>query len=163
MKKIIKNPNRQNWVWVTTPEFYWDENNKERADLDPSLGESDAEGWWTCDRRTNRGDLVLLYRTAPMKDIAYLIQAESNAYSLEDDEYAAAHGWQWGCDYRPLLKFSYPLALSELRADAVLRNWCAVRMQFQRRVFPIQPEEWCRLMTLIGDANPRQQKCLRTL
>jgi len=163
MKKLIESPNRQYWVWVTTPEFYWTENNEERTDLDPSLGESKAEGWWTCDRRTKRGDLILLYRTAPMKDIAYLIQAESNAYSLKDDENANEHGWQWGCDYRPLLKLPDPVALSELRADTTLRNWCAVRMQFQRKAFPIRREEWRALMKIACASNPKYQRWLRAL
>jgi hypothetical protein len=52
-------------------------------------------------RDTGRGDLALLYRTKPKMDLGYLIQAESDAYSIADDR----HAYERGCDYRVLYKF----------------------------------------------------------
>ena len=160
MKTIINNPNRQYWVWVTKPDYYWEGHGQDRRILDPSVRMDRSGCWWTCDRRTLRGDLVLLYRTAPMKDLAYVLQAQTNAYS---DEEAQERGWAYVCDFEPLIKFDEPVSLASLREDEVLRDWCAVRMQFQRKVFPIEPDEWRRLMTLIGDENPKQQRWLRSI
>jgi hypothetical protein len=75
---------RQYWLWVTRPEYYLDEDGNEREDLDPSHG-VDTEGWWTCHKDTQEGDLVFLWRTTPKRDIGYLIQAASDAYSIADD------------------------------------------------------------------------------
>lgn len=72
---------RQFWVWVTTPEFYAEEDGADRADLDPEFEQSN-DGWWTCHERTQPGDLVLLYRTAPRSDLAYLFEARSEGRAL---------------------------------------------------------------------------------
>ena len=92
---------RQYWLWVTRPEYYLDENGRDREDLDPASG-IDSDGWWTCHRDTKRGDLVFLWRSSPKKDIGYLIQSESDAYSIADDN---THGWDYACDYQVLYKF----------------------------------------------------------
>lgn len=74
---------RAHWVWVTRPEFYLDDSGDERADLEPGNLEL-GEGWWTCHPDTRTGDLILLYRTAPKSDIAYLFEAASDARVLDD-------------------------------------------------------------------------------
>lgn len=73
----------QYWVRVTTPGYYLEEDGSDRKDLDPSL-QSDPDGWWTCHKNTKRGDLILLYRTKPKMDAGYLIQAETDAYSIKE-------------------------------------------------------------------------------
>ncbi|MGH9893040.1 MAG: hypothetical protein ACREA0_13820, partial [bacterium] len=83
---------RQYWVWVTTAEHYAEEDGSDREDLDPAA-QSDPGAWWTCHRDTRRGDLALLYRTKPKMDLGYLIQAESDAYSIGDDRHASERGW----------------------------------------------------------------------
>lgn len=99
-------------MWVTTPQYYLGEDGLDRKDLDPSL-QSDPGGWWTCHKNTKRGDLVLLYRTKPKMDFGYLIQAETDAYSIADDQYACEQGWDYGCDYHVLYKFQHPLTLHD--------------------------------------------------
>ena len=85
----MKENSRQYWLWVTRPEYYFDENGRDRADLDPASGVA-SDGWWTCHPDAKRGDLVLLWRTSPKSDIGYLIQVESDAYSIAEDN---IEGW----------------------------------------------------------------------
>jgi len=84
---------------------------------------------------------VLLYRTAPKKDIAYLIQARSDAYSLLQDP-AAEPGWDYGCDYEVIEKFAGPMDIAEIRADPALENWNAMKGRFQGKAYKIQLEIW---------------------
>src|SRR6266849_4661841 len=120
------------WVWVTTPEYYAEEDGSDRKDLDPSV-QSDPGGWWTCHKNTRRGNLVILYRTKPKMDFGYLIQAASDAYSIADEEGAYEKGWDYGCDYQVLYRFSRPITLDDLRADPYMEEWGAFRGNFQRR------------------------------
>lgn len=107
---------RQYWLWVTRPDIYLDEDGNDREDLDPNSG-VDSDGWWTCNKDTKKGDLVLLWRTSPKKDIGYLIQAESDAYSIAEDN---DRGWEYGCDHQMLYKFYDPINIKELRNDPYL-------------------------------------------
>lgn len=152
----------QSWLWVTRPEFYLDEDLLERADLDPALCE-DSDGWWTCHRDTHAGDIAFLWRTRPMSDIGYVIRARSDAYSIVDEEFAAKRGWDYGCDYDVLHKFRKPVTLLDLRKAINFEDWHPLRMQFQRRVFPITPEYLQRLNDLILSKNPAYKKVLETL
>lgn len=77
---VQPSPEKRFWVWVTGPQYYWDEQGKDRRELDPKAKPSERiDTWWTCHRDTKPGDLVLLYRTRPKGDIAYLLEARSNA------------------------------------------------------------------------------------
>ncbi len=157
----VNETKRQYWLWVTRPEFYLDDEGKDRADLDPTEG-GDAGGWWTCHKDTRRGDLVFLWRTRPRSDIGYLFQAESDAYSLRDDEYAAQRGWDYGCDYRVLYKFKNPVTIQDLRNEPGFQDWKPLRGQFQRRVFRILPEYWTALNQLAAKKNPDYRKLIET-
>ncbi len=81
---------RAYWVWVTRPEYYLDADGTPRDDLDPVLSPGlSADGWWTCHEETRAGDLALLYRTGPMSDVAYVLEATSGARLLgrtKDDD-----------------------------------------------------------------------------
>jgi len=164
---------RQYWLWVTGPDYYLDDDGEDRQDLEPLFTPSDvprllaedaawrqddAEGaWWTCHPDTRRGDLVFLWRTAPRKDIGYLIRAQSHAYEIADDACAADCGWDWGCDYLVLYKFEDPLTISELREDPVLACWAPLRMKFRRRVFSVSPRYWL----LLCEAMMRKESGFR--
>lgn len=139
---------RQYWLWVTRPEFYLDADGYEREDLDPGYGE-DTGGWWTCHKDTRKGDLALLWRTTPLKDIGYLMIARSDAYTIGDDEFAGEMGWQYGCEYEVLYKLTPPITIRDLRADPSLYEWSPLRQQFQRSVFRLTLEDWKRLTRLI--------------
>jgi hypothetical protein len=136
---------RRYWVWVTRPEYYLDEDGSERADLDPGLG-YEPGGWWTCHRDTEDGDLVMLYRARKRKDLAYLIETRSAAYSLLDNDVAAEHGWDYGCDYEVIEKFEHPRTLEEMKSDPALREWGALSARFRRKVYEIPPDTWNHLL-----------------
>jgi len=140
---------RQYWLWVTRPDYYLDEDGNDSEDLDPDSG-VDSDGWWTCHKDTKKGDLVLLWRTSPKKDIGYLIQAESDAYSIADDN---EHGWEYGCDYQMLYKFRNPINIVDIRNEPYLDEWGAVRCNFQRRSFEIAKNYWDKLNQLAISKN----------
>lgn len=146
------------WLWVARPAAYFDEDGEERRDLDPDSGET-PWGWWTCHRNTRRGDLILLWRTRPKSDIAYLIQAKTDAYSIAEE--TEVGGWQYGCDYYPIYKFQVPLAISEIRDDPYLDEWNALRSRFQKLAFSISPEIWAHLMDELSAKNKGFSRVLR--
>jgi hypothetical protein len=100
-----------------------------------------------------RGDLSLLWRTRPCSDIGYLLQAQSDAYLLEDIEFAQSQGWSYGCDYKPVFKFTQPLSIAEIRADPYLENWNALRANFQKLSFPFELSVWTRVNRLLKSNN----------
>ncbi len=147
----MSEPNeRQYWLWVTRPDVYLDEDGNDREDLDPDSG-VDSDGWWTCHKDTKKGDLVLLWRTSPKRDIGYLIQAESDAYSIADDN---DRGWQYGCDHQMLYKFNHPINVKDLRNDPYFDEWGPLRCSFQRSSFEISKNYWDKLNQLAADKNP---------
>lgn len=149
---------RHYWVWVTGPEYYLDDDGAERRILDP--GQSyEPGGWWTCHRKTEQGDLVLIYRTKPKKDLAYLIETRSAAYSLLDNAAAKKRGWDYGCDYEVIEKFTKPLTLGEMKSDPVLKAWGVLRSNFRRKVCKIEPGIWdCLLDRLAVDTRKVDRK-----
>ncbi len=164
-KNTDLNDERQYWVWVTDPRHYLDEFGNEREDLDPASGlypesSADSTGWWTCNKDTKKGDLILLYRSRIKRDLGYLMQAESDAYSIVDENYASEHNWDYGCDYRVLYKFKNPITLQEMRVNPYLHDWGAYRANFQRRVYAIPPEHWKRLEQMATENNPDYGKFL---
>jgi hypothetical protein len=50
-------------------------------------------------------------RTSPKKDIGYLIQAKSEAYSIADENDME----DYACDYQVLYKFNRPVHAKDLR------------------------------------------------
>jgi len=150
---------RRHWLWVARPEHYLDDAGNDREDLNPAK-DIDAGGWWTCHRDTQKGDLIFLWRTSPKRDIGYLMQAASDAYSIADDDYASEHGWDYGCDYRVLYKFTAPVTIRDLHDTPHLHDWGAYKAKFWGRVFAIPPEHWKRLNQLASKKNPNYQKFL---
>jgi len=151
---ISESNERQYWLWVTRPDYYLDEDGCDREDLDPTLG-ADSDGWWTCNKATKEGDLVLLWRTSPKKDIRYLIQAESDAYSIADDN---DKGWDYGCDYEVLYKFENSLHVKDLRQNPYFDEWGPLRCSFQRSNFKISLEYWDKLNNLLSLNNPEYKE-----
>jgi hypothetical protein len=91
-----EDPGPRFWVWVTGPEHYLDDKGAERADLEPAET-ANSDDWWTCHRDTKRGDLILLYRTRPKQDVAYLLEAATSARVLATDKPANSITWaDWG-------------------------------------------------------------------
>lgn len=135
------------WLWVTMPEFHTNSDGSSALEVGP------FEGWWTCNRNTKAGDLVLLYRAKTKRDIAHLILTTTDAFSIEDDPFARKRGWQWACEFDVLYEFDDPLPLSALRADGTFWDWNPLRMNFQGRVFPIGEKYWDRAIQLALPSN----------
>ncbi|KLL09834.1 EVE domain-containing protein [Protofrankia coriariae] len=136
---------RRYWIWVTGPDYYLDENGTDRPELDPTWG-STPDDWWTCHKETREGDLILLYRSQIKKDIAYLIEARSDAYALRNGDVAADLGWDVACDYEVIEKFRRPLQLADMRSDPVLADWGPLRANLRRRAYEIPRPIWDHLL-----------------
>lgn len=151
------------WVWVTRPEVYLDDDGEERHDLDPERGY--RSGWWTCHPETKEGDLIVLYRTAPKSDIAYLIMARSDAYSLLDEPFAAENGWKYGCDHEFIEKFERPLSLAEMKADPKLDGWGALRAGgsgFLGSFYAVPADIWAHLLDRLSAGDrPRVEERMK--
>jgi len=147
------------WLWVTKPEFYAEADGRDREDLDPA-SRADSDGWWTCHRDTQKGDLALLWRTTPRRDIAYLMQARSDAYAL-DDARSRKRGWSFACEFVVRMKLKNPLTLAEIKSVARLHDWSALRGKFQRSAFAIPDDHWARLVRLIEKKNKGSASAFR--
>ncbi|MGI8402709.1 MAG: SWIB/MDM2 domain-containing protein [Gemmatimonadaceae bacterium] len=141
-------PSAGHWLWVTKPEFYEHEDGSSAISVGPE------EGWWTCSRETKAGDLALMYRAKTRKDIAYLILATTDAFSILEDPFAQEYGWEWACEYDVLYEFVDPVPLSVLRANKEFWDWPALRINFQGRVFEMPEPYWGRLIQLALPSNP---------
>lgn len=177
MKKNQDTPKRHFWLWVTQPEHYlnfW--GTKERRKLDPvykrklRIFSSKDSGWWTCHMDTKQGDLALLYRTTLKsedldlrkgfsvgKDIAYLFQAESDAFSILNRN---DRGWKYACSWKSLYKLKVPVTISEMKEEPYLESWSALKANFQGSAFAIPDEHWQRLSELIVRKNPEYKLVL---
>ena len=150
---------RQYWLWVTRPDYYLEDDGSDREILDPTYS-ADAGGWWTCHKDTKRGDLIFLWRTSPKKDIGYLIQAESDAYSIVDDN---DQGWDYGCDYEALYKFENPVHIKDLRINPSFDEWGPLNGSFQKTTFKISLEYWNKLNNLAANKNPGYQEIIELI
>jgi tetratricopeptide (TPR) repeat protein len=156
----MSEPNeRQYWLWVTRPDYYLEDDGSDRELLDPTHG-ADTGGWWTCHRDTKKGDLIFLWRTSPKKDIGYLIQAESDAYSIVDDN---DQGWDYGCDFDVLFKFENPIHIKDLRGSPSFEEWGPLRGSFQKTTFKISLEYWNKINNLAANKNPGYQEIIELI
>jgi len=151
-KEIVPHE-RKYWLWVTRPEYYLDDNGKDRADLDPNSG-FDPGGWWTCHKETKKGDLVFLWRAKLKRDIGYLIQAEGAAYRFSNNDEDSNKGWKYRCSYRVLYKFENPITAKELRGDSYFKDWSPLKINFQGSFFLIQERYWNKLNQIAIRKNP---------
>ncbi len=156
----MSEPNeRQYWLWVTRPDYYLEDDGSDREILDPTHS-ADTGGWWTCHRDTKRGDLIFLWRTSPKKDIGYLIQAESDAYSIVDDN---DQGWDYGCDFDVLFRFENPIQIKDLRSSPSFEEWGPLRGSFQKTTFKISLEYWNKLNNLAANKNQGYQEVIELI
>jgi len=147
------------WLWVTRPKYYLDKDGNERQKLDPGSGE-DLWGTWTCNKGTQKGDLVLLWRTKK-SDIAYLFQAKSEAFENQED--LPSKGWSYYCEMVPIFKFHTPLTISEIKKNPYLQDWNALSCKFQHSNFEISPENWEKINQLLIERNQGYKKVLERI
>ena len=124
----------QRWLWVAGPDYYLDEHDNERRDLEPDVGFV-PDGWWTCAPATRAGDLVLLYRSQLKKDVSHLLVTRSDAAPL-DMPSSEFHG-KPVCQYEVITKFRRPIPFATITADSSLGQWNEVRRRFVRSGVPI--------------------------
>lgn len=139
---------QQYWVWVAAPDRYGTGDGGEHPDLDPAAGGT----WWSCHRDTRAGDLAVLYRSREARDIAYRLRAVGDAYELGEDE-RATPGLTHACDVEVLERFERPIPLADLKADAVVAQWPALKASFARGAAPVPVEVWERLMDMAAVAG----------
>jgi len=147
----------QFWVFVTKPDYYLadpDDLNSEDKFGPEDIGESDDPedytNWiWSCHKDTKQGDLIYLYRTAPKKNIKYVLLAMSDAYPMPEENYEPNQPrWKWVCDIRFVEIFENPVSFNAMRKDPVLREWQAVKCSMQKSEFRMSPEQWHRVYQL---------------
>jgi hypothetical protein len=128
------------WLWVVKPEHYPAEWGEDGADP-----RSPAKGWWTCSPATRFGDLALIYRTAPKKDIAFLARAESDAFPREPGDRTIGMATHF-CDYTIIQEFDRPLPIATMREVEILESWSALRLNFVGAVHRVPLEVWQHLL-----------------
>lgn len=139
----------QRWLWVTMPRF-WEQLRGGR--LDHGL-----EVEWTCDKRTQRGDVALLYRADLAKDIAHLFRVDND--DLWQDEHPMdLHRMAWYCEATLVHTLRRPLLLADLRAEPRLESWQALDLNLHALAFEIDHHTWRVLLEL---AHPLDRIDLR--
>ncbi len=128
------------WLWVI-------------RESDATVREVGDRGWWTCSPDTRAGDRALIYRTAPHSDIAYLVQATTDAFPVEPGHGLPPARSDAACDYVVLQCFERPLTIGAMREDASLTGWSALRISFRGGVHPVPDRVWRRLLTQLGAAS----------
>jgi hypothetical protein len=141
----------ERWLWVTQPDFW--------ANLAIDGSDDGLAYEWTCDRRSEHGDLALLYRADPAKDIAHLFRIESSNVELWETDHPYIPGQDaWWCDASLLYTLRHPIGLADLRRTRDLADWPAVAVNMHSLVFSIDPAQWT---ALLGLAKPQDRIALR--
>jgi len=157
---------RQHWLWVAHEDSWTVPGGSERNLGPPAKSTKDIG--WTCDPSAKPGDLVLSYRTSPRKDIKYLFEVMSKprrrpARSDRDMPGSERLPGAAECSWRSVFAFHTPLVIAEMRADRVLKDWGALRFNFQNRSFFVEPDIWKRLTVMLTSRNPGVGDALRAL
>jgi hypothetical protein len=126
------NPTANTWLWVVR-----DEPSRVR--------EVGDRGWWTCAPETREGDLALVYRTAPNKDIAYVVRAVSDAFPRDADD-GVPSVLPTRCDYVVVARLDPGLTLAQLRSDPALGDWKALQISFVGAAHRIPGRIWQHLL-----------------
>jgi len=139
MKVIPESTNRNLWIWVTKPEYYEEDEGVDRMELDPFY--VGGKTTWSCDENTKIGDIVLIYRTRPRSDIAYLLVVLGDAEEQDEDS-----TWPYMCDARVIWKFDKALTIQALRDNQNLTDWSILKRQFQGISFPLDRETFFQVL-----------------
>lgn len=144
---MAKDKTQTSRVWIFVVDS---RNSNDLSDLDHL-----EDIWWGSNPHTRQGDIVLMYRTAPYSDIAYVFSATSNPRPAEP---ADGTDMSYVIELGEKTRLSNPITLSELRNNARLSQWSFVRHQqgVMRRTVDITEEGfWQSLRALIVKRNPR--------
>ena len=81
---------------------------------------------WRGNPNTEVGDLVLMYRTAPYSDIAFLFVAKSKAYETVPNR---SFPWKHAIELGDGFRLRRVVKLNELKKDSSLEHWKFLRNQ----------------------------------
>ena len=141
---------RHHWIWVWGPEYY--QPDGEPSDhLEPQSEQEPRHG--TCHRATRQGDLILLYRTSPASDLAYLFEATTDAFPVGGEGGGIEANWRYMCGYRSLMRFEEPVSFRELREDPRTSDLPPIRRQLQGGVHALDVSAWNSLTQVIREKN----------
>lgn len=140
-------------MYVTGPRCFESEGQ-----ISPSLVPG-AEGAWTCSPDTRTGDLALIYRTTPKRDVAHLLEVTSDPKIVSRGEFKGGYA----CGYVSRLQFDSPLSLQEMKADSVLTDWGPTRANFRTRSYQVEDRIWKRFIELLEKSNRGTKAAVRVL
>ena len=143
---MIADTGQKKMVWI----FMVDSrNSRDLRDLDHL-----DEILWGANPNARKGDIVLMYRTAPYSDFAYVFSATSDPRPTRPEDHADMdHVIELGNKVR----LRRPVGLGEIRNDGELAGWSFARHQqgVMRRRKDIKEEgAWPALRVLLIARNP---------
>lgn len=126
----------QRWLWVTRPEVYATKPLRVHEQFT-----------WTCHSDSTPGDIALLYRAEPpFQDFSHLFRVASDPGQYPD--LAADYGSDTGCECVLIAALQCPVRLDQIRAEPVLSQWAAARVNFHGTAFPMDPAHWQAFLAL---------------
>ena len=118
---------------------------------------------WGANGNARKGDLILMYRTAPFSDIAYVFKAQSDARRTKPEDKADT---SFVIRIGNKIRLGSPIKLRELKNDPIINNWSFARNQqgALRRKRDIKEEGyWQELRKLILSVNLSIKQLLASL
>jgi len=113
---------------------------------------------WSVSNETQTGDLILIYRTAPVSAICdlWVVEVKIRRYSTKNRQ-GRYPGRQ--AQMRRIAKLSRPLSLDLLKRHPRTREMAVVRKRFQGKTDITL--DWFLLESILLELNPRLKKTLR--
>ena len=129
------------WVFLADPEdFGWNELEEQGTAVWDGIKNARAQNNL---RKTESGDQVLIYHTAPDKAIVGIAKVTGEARPDPKAEERVV------VDVKAVKKLKRALPLAELKADDVLSGMSFVKMP-RVAVWPVTDEQWERVMEVSG-------------
>jgi len=133
--------NNRRWVFLADPEdFGWKELVEQGSAVWDGINNARAQQNL---RECRRGDLVLIYHTAPDKAVMGTARVTAEAYPDPKNADKVV------VDVEPITALARPLALSELKEDPVTSQMSFVKMP-RVAVQQVTVEQWERVMQKSG-------------
>ncbi|MBC7933184.1 MAG: toll/interleukin-1 receptor domain-containing protein [Rubrivivax sp.] len=150
-----KNKAEKPRVWIFMVDSRNSEDLRDLDHLDAIL--------WGANPNVRDGDIILMYRTAPYSDIAYIFSASSEPRLTRPEDRADPH---YVIELSNKFRLSRPLTLKEIRHNNLLSEWSFARYQqgAMRRKKDIKKEGvWNSLRSLLIARNPSLARVLKEL
>lgn len=129
------------WAFLADPEDYgWSHMVDEGRAVWDGVKNARAQNYM---KECTKGDLVLVYHTAPDKAVQGIAKVVTEAYPDPKAEGRVV------VDIEPVRPLAKPLTLAEMKADETLSQMSFVRMA-RVAVQPVKADEWKRVHTLSG-------------